>query len=173
VALKREHTRQPRVPYLDADGRNPVAVSGGSVAGAASVSLLAIWKASPRAAIVHSRARLRGGRRFALSQFPLGDSVDVLVCREEAERFIEEVRGDDPELAKPLRIEERELEAGGHKLIPAVHARGLLGSHRYGDSNASHVSPSGTPAPFPPKMTTRVLEASHAIGAEWRCGPMS
>ena len=32
--------------------------------------------------------------------------------REDAERFIEEVRGDEPELAKELRIEERELEAG-------------------------------------------------------------
>jgi hypothetical protein len=32
---------------------------------------------------------------------------------EDAERFIEEIRGDDPELAKPLRIEERELGAGG------------------------------------------------------------
>jgi len=31
---------------------------------------------------------------------------------EDAERFIEEVRGDDPELAAKLRIEERELEAG-------------------------------------------------------------
>ncbi len=30
----------------------------------------------------------------------------------EAERFIEDVRGDDPELASYLRIEERELEAG-------------------------------------------------------------
>jgi hypothetical protein len=30
-----------------------------------------------------------------------------------ADRFIEEVRGDDPELAANLRIEERELEAGG------------------------------------------------------------
>src|SRR5438552_11161966 len=30
-----------------------------------------------------------------------------------AERFIEEIRGDDPQLAAPLRIEERELEAGG------------------------------------------------------------
>jgi len=28
-------------------------------------------------------------------------------------RFIGEVRGDDPELAANLRIEERELEAGG------------------------------------------------------------
>ena len=28
-------------------------------------------------------------------------------------RFIEEVRGDDPELASYLRIEERELEVGG------------------------------------------------------------
>jgi hypothetical protein len=44
--------------------------------------------------------------------FPLGDALDVFVRREDAERFIEEIRGDDPELAKPLRIEERELEAG-------------------------------------------------------------
>jgi hypothetical protein len=29
------------------------------------------------------------------------------------QRFVEEVRGDDPELAGYLRIEERELEAGG------------------------------------------------------------
>jgi hypothetical protein len=27
--------------------------------------------------------------------------------------FVEEVRGDDPEVAVKLRIEERELEAGG------------------------------------------------------------
>ena len=32
---------------------------------------------------------------------------------ERAERFIEEVRGDDSEVAARLRIEERELEAGG------------------------------------------------------------
>jgi hypothetical protein len=48
----------------------------------------------------------------SLSRHLLGDSIDVFVRREDAERFIEEVRGDDPELAKPLRIEERELEAG-------------------------------------------------------------
>ena len=44
---------------------------------------------------------------------PLGDAVETFVRREDAERFIEEVRGDDPELASHLRIEERELEAGG------------------------------------------------------------
>jgi hypothetical protein len=33
--------------------------------------------------------------------------------REDAKHFIEEVRGDDPELAWHLRIEERELDAGG------------------------------------------------------------
>jgi hypothetical protein len=33
--------------------------------------------------------------------------------REDAERFIEEVRGDEPALAKALRVEERDLEAGG------------------------------------------------------------
>lgn len=33
--------------------------------------------------------------------------------RSSAERFVEEVRGEDPELASYMRIEERELEAGG------------------------------------------------------------
>jgi hypothetical protein len=32
---------------------------------------------------------------------------------ENAVRFIEEVNGDDPDLVSYLRIEERELEAGG------------------------------------------------------------
>jgi hypothetical protein len=45
--------------------------------------------------------------------FPLGDSLEVFVRREDAERFIEEVRGDHSKLAAYLRIEERELEAGG------------------------------------------------------------
>ena len=31
--------------------------------------------------------------------FPLGDAVEVFVRREDAERFIEEVRGDDSEVA--------------------------------------------------------------------------
>jgi len=31
--------------------------------------------------------------------FPLGDSLEVFVSREDAEEFIEEVRGDDPEVA--------------------------------------------------------------------------
>jgi hypothetical protein len=45
--------------------------------------------------------------------FPLGDSIEVFLRREDAERFIEGVRGDDPEMAAKLRIEERELDAGG------------------------------------------------------------
>ena len=45
--------------------------------------------------------------------FPLGDALGVFIRLEDAERFVEEVRGDDPELASYLRIEERELEAGG------------------------------------------------------------
>ena len=32
---------------------------------------------------------------------------------EKAERFIEEVRGDEPEIAAKPRIEERELDVGG------------------------------------------------------------
>jgi hypothetical protein len=44
--------------------------------------------------------------------FPLGDSLEVFIRREDAERFIEKVR-DDPEVESKLRIEERELETGG------------------------------------------------------------
>lgn len=44
--------------------------------------------------------------------FPLGDALEVYVRREDAERFIEEIRGDKPELAESLRIEDRELRAG-------------------------------------------------------------
>jgi hypothetical protein len=43
---------------------------------------------------------------------PLGDAVETFIRRGYAERFIEEVRNDDPELASHLRVEERELEAG-------------------------------------------------------------
>jgi hypothetical protein len=45
--------------------------------------------------------------------FPLGDMLEVYVRREDAERFLEEVRDDEPELAQQLRIEQRELETGG------------------------------------------------------------
>ena len=38
--------------------------------------------------------------------FPLGVELEVFVWREDAERFIEEVRGDEPELAAKLRVEE-------------------------------------------------------------------
>ena len=44
--------------------------------------------------------------------FPLGDSLEVFVRREDAERLIEEIRGDDPVVAAD-RLVERELEAGG------------------------------------------------------------
>ena len=44
--------------------------------------------------------------------FPLGVELEVFIRREDAERSIEEVRGDDPEMAAKLRIGERELEVG-------------------------------------------------------------
>lgn len=43
---------------------------------------------------------------------PLGDAVDVFIRREDADRFVEDIRSDEPELARSLRIEERELQAG-------------------------------------------------------------
>ena len=42
---------------------------------------------------------------------PLGDAIETFMRREDAGRFIAEVRGDDTDLASYLRIEERELEA--------------------------------------------------------------
>ena len=41
--------------------------------------------------------------------FPFGVDLELFIRREDAERFLEEVRSDDPELAAKLRIEEREL----------------------------------------------------------------
>ena len=41
------------------------------------------------------------------SDHPLGDAVETFVRREDAERYIEKVRGDGPDLASYLRIEER------------------------------------------------------------------
>lgn len=40
--------------------------------------------------------------------------------REDAERFVAEVRDDEPELASYLRIDERKLEAGGLNLAITV-----------------------------------------------------
>jgi hypothetical protein len=51
---------------------------------------------------------------------PLGDAVETFVRREDAEHFIEEVRGDAPELASYLRIEERGLGAGVLKLARPI-----------------------------------------------------
>jgi len=45
------------------------------------------------------------------NRHPLGDAIETFVRCEDAERFIDEVWGDDPEVAAKLRIEERELEA--------------------------------------------------------------
>jgi hypothetical protein len=37
----------------------------------------------------------------------------VFIRREDAERFIKEAQGDDPEVAASFRTEERDPEAGG------------------------------------------------------------
>jgi hypothetical protein len=54
--------------------------------------------------------------RSRIARLPLGDAIETFIRREDAERFIEEVRSDEPELATYVRIEERELEAGGLNL---------------------------------------------------------
>jgi hypothetical protein len=59
------------------------------------------------------RSVYRDRSKMVWERHPLGDAVETFFRREDAERFIEEVRGDDPKLASYLRIEEREVEAGG------------------------------------------------------------
>jgi hypothetical protein len=63
--------------------------------------------------ILSSCSSTRSSTPRPSSDHPLGDAVATFVRREDAERSVEEVRGNDPELASYLRIEERELEAGG------------------------------------------------------------
>jgi hypothetical protein len=53
-------------------------------------------------------SRFRKGRRAVR-----GKELAAFSSNRGRGRFIEEVRGDEPELAAKLRIEERELEAGG------------------------------------------------------------
>ena len=45
--------------------------------------------------------------------FPLGAALEVFIRRGDAERFIEEVRGDDPEMAAKLGSRSGRLDAGG------------------------------------------------------------
>jgi hypothetical protein len=45
--------------------------------------------------------------------FPLGDALEVFIRREAAERFIERSAAMTLNSRKSLRIEERELDAGG------------------------------------------------------------
>jgi len=52
------------------------------------------------------------GRRQSYSA-ALAPDLEVFIRREDAERFIEEVHGDDPEVAAKLRIEERKLQGVG------------------------------------------------------------
>jgi hypothetical protein len=55
------------------------------------------------------------------STSPLGDAIETFIRREDAERFVEEVRHDDPKLASYLRIVERE-QAGGLNQALALSA---------------------------------------------------
>jgi hypothetical protein len=61
------------------------------------------------------------------SHSPLGVELEVFVRREDADRFIE-VRGDDPELAGYLRIEER--GRGGRAELAARRGREVGSSSR-------------------------------------------
>jgi len=54
---------------------------------------------------------------------PLGDAVETFIRSEDAKRFIEEVGGDDPEVASYVRIEEREARGKQAELGSTSSAR--------------------------------------------------
>jgi hypothetical protein len=76
-------------------------------------------------------ARVRGRRRRAVADVSPGEALEVYVRREDAERFIDEIRDDEPELAESLRIEERELETGGQNLGCWLTLGGAGAASRY------------------------------------------
>jgi hypothetical protein len=85
---------------------------------------------------------------------PLGEAVETFIRREDAERFIEEVRGDDPDLASYLRIEERDLEAARDDALAALR---VLASSKFGLAQARHGSmtrPTSQRKITPPPTTT-------------------
>ena len=80
---------------------------------------------------------------------PLGEAVETLLQREDAERFLEAVRSDDAELASHLRIEERELEAGRAELGRArASALRNVGSGALGVLDRVHLDGAGEPEPL-------------------------
>jgi hypothetical protein len=58
----------------------------------------------------------------SLARLPTGDAIETFIRREDGERFIEEVRGDEPEAAAKLRIEERTRGVRG-ELKPGLQLR--------------------------------------------------
>jgi hypothetical protein len=83
---------------------------------------------------------------------PLGDAVETFIRREDAERFIEEVRSDDPGLASYVRIEERELEAGGEAVATIVD-RGFHSDYLSARVGPGHVP--ARPTRQPPRRSSR------------------
>ena len=58
----------------------------------------------------------------------LGDAIETFLRREDAERLIEQVRGDEPKVAAKLGSRERELDAGelnSPACIPGLEIRGI------------------------------------------------
>jgi hypothetical protein len=69
-------------------------------------------QASPRNPVIVRRVIVYAIVDESLSPTsPLGDAIDNFFRREDAERFIANVKRDDPRLASHLRVIERELEA--------------------------------------------------------------
>jgi hypothetical protein len=66
--------------------------------------------------------------------FPLGVELETFIRREGAERFVEEVRGEEPELAGNLRIEERDRKAHRRPAINVRSPRNMRGGDEPGDA---------------------------------------
>ena len=98
-------------PIRDSNPRTPKSHGFTQKRGCVRMSFPGTSTAHQRAAIVDRCWCTRSSTTLS-SAFPLGDALEVYVRCEDAERFVEEIRHDEPELAESLRIEERELQAG-------------------------------------------------------------
>ena len=100
------------------------------------------WARTSRPRLGHRRTREANGDGSRLTERHLDGQRqtrldNTFVRREDAERFIGDVRGDDPELTGYLRIEERELEAGERNWAPALLSQAFLAHEASGDQGTN------------------------------------
>ena len=90
---------------------------GGAFSGARPPAIRGIFRVFRVCSIPHARGKLRPVRVYVIlddrssATHPLGDAVEMSLRREDAERFIEEVRRDEPETGQSGECLDRQFLA--------------------------------------------------------------